>query len=297
MTAMLRAAILMVFSCSLAACGGSGSNYANAPAAPTYRSGNLTPPIAQTSARGLNAYVIRGIKYYPRDDIGYRQRGYASWYGPNFHGKLTANGERFNQYALTAAHKTIPLGSFVKVTNLENGRSLVLLINDRGPFVSGRIIDLSKRSAELLDVIKKGTARVQVERTNRSGRPLVRRAAVQQAAAKPTAQPARVQQVAAPQPAPVQLSQPTPAFDGPILIQVASFSDFYNARKLQQGLASEGPTAITQITAATGQIFYRVQVGPFADPHSAEDALADIHAKGHTDAKLHGIKVIPSSSR
>lgn len=110
-----------------------------------------------------NPYEVAGIWYYPAEDYGYREEGLASWYGPGFHGKLTANGEVYDMNALTAAHKTLPISSVVKVTNLENGRSMKLRINDRGPFVDDRIIDLSRRSAQMLDVIKNGTARVRVE--------------------------------------------------------------------------------------------------------------------------------------
>lgn len=283
----------------LSACGGGGSpRVSSAPAAPSYKSGSLLPPVAQSSARGLKAYKIRGVRYYPRDDIGYRQRGNASWYGPNFHGRLTANGERYNQNALTAAHKTLPLGSYVKVTNLENGRTLTLLINDRGPFVRGRIIDLSRRAAQLLDVIKKGTAPVIVERTDRYGRSLVRRNPVQQARVAapvrrvPVEQPQRLPQLPVQQPAPV-------AQDvlGPVLVKVGAFSDFYNARRLQQTLADIGPTSVTQVTSSAGQILYRVHVGPFNDVQIAQNALADIHAKGHSAATLQGVKAYRNSSR
>ena len=110
-----------------------------------------------------NPYYINGIQYIPKEEANYYEEGIASWYGPNFDGKLTANGEIFNQYDLTAAHKTLPLPSLVKVINLDNNRSIVLRINDRGPFVGNRIIDLSYKSAQLLGAIKKGTAKVSVE--------------------------------------------------------------------------------------------------------------------------------------
>jgi len=295
----IKAITIFAITTLLAACGGG----ARAPSAPTYTSGSLTPPAAQSAKRGLNPYVVRGVKYYPRDDRGYRQRGYASWYGPKFHGRLTANGERFNQFALTAAHKTLPLGSYVKVTNLENGRALVLLINDRGPFVRGRIIDLSRRAAEILGVIKKGTAPVIVERTDRSGRSLVRLAQAPPAyRTAPTYQQpstAAAQAYLPPQPQP-QSAAPTqdlPTMPGPVLVQVGSFADFYNARRLQQDLAQVGPTSITQVNLSSGQTVYRVQVGPFGDLLLAEQALARIHAKGHTSATLHGVKPNPANSR
>ncbi len=108
-------------------------------------------------------YQIKGVWYYPKEDWSYVETGIASWYGPNFHGKQTANGEIFDQNAVTAAHKTLPMPTAARVTNLENGRSLVVRVNDRGPFVHGRIIDLSRRSAQLLGFERQGTARVRVE--------------------------------------------------------------------------------------------------------------------------------------
>lgn len=108
-------------------------------------------------------YTIKGVRYYPAVDYSYNETGIASWYGPNFHGKTTANGERFDENELTAAHKTLPLPSIVRVTNLENGRSLIVRVNDRGPYAQGRIIDLSKRSAELLGFKNKGVAKVRVQ--------------------------------------------------------------------------------------------------------------------------------------
>lgn len=108
-------------------------------------------------------YKINGQWYYPKVDYNYDEIGIASWYGPNFHGKKTANGEIFNQYKVSAAHKTLPLPTIVKVTNLENNISLKIRINDRGPFVRGRIIDLSKEAAKKLKILNKGTAKVRVK--------------------------------------------------------------------------------------------------------------------------------------
>lgn len=108
-------------------------------------------------------YTIRGIKYYPKLDPNLRQTGLASWYGPNFHGRLTANGEVYDQYGLSAAHPTMPLPSYAKVTNLENGSSITVRVNDRGPFSKNRVIDLSARAAQLLGYTKQGVAKVKVE--------------------------------------------------------------------------------------------------------------------------------------
>ena len=107
-------------------------------------------------------YQINGKYYYPAVDYSYSKTGVASWYGKKFHGKRTANGEIFNMNAVSAAHKTLPMPSIVQITNLENGRSMKVRVNDRGPFVNGRIIDLSRRGAQLLGFEKKGTAMVRV---------------------------------------------------------------------------------------------------------------------------------------
>lgn len=117
-----------------------------------------------------SAYQVEGEWYYPRVDLAYDERGVASWYGPNFHGKKTANGEIFDMTLISAAHKTLPMPSVVRVTNLENGRSLIIRLNDRGPFVRGRIIDLSRRAAELLGFSNKGTAMVHVRLLPRESR-------------------------------------------------------------------------------------------------------------------------------
>ncbi len=112
----------------------------------------------------MNPYVIRGIRYYPTVvSVGDEFKGNASWYGPAFHGKLTSNGETYNMYDMTAAHKTLPMNTIVKVTNLSNGLTTVVRVNDRGPFIATRIIDLSKTAASKINMIGAGTAPVRIE--------------------------------------------------------------------------------------------------------------------------------------
>ena len=112
----------------------------------------------------MRPYTIRGVRYYPQMvSVGDRFQGNASWYGPKFHGKRTSNGEIYNMFAMTAAHKTLPMNTIVKVTNHKNGQSTVVRINDRGPFVATRIIDLSKLAAQKIDMIGAGTAPVTIE--------------------------------------------------------------------------------------------------------------------------------------
>lgn len=112
----------------------------------------------------MRPYVIRGIRYYPTVvNVGDEFRGNASWYGPDFHGKLTSNGETYNMYDMTAAHKTLPMNTIVKVTNLRNGKNTVVRVNDRGPFIATRIIDLSNTAAHKIDMVGAGTAPVKLE--------------------------------------------------------------------------------------------------------------------------------------
>ncbi len=135
-------------------------------AATAKRVSRVAEPPGPITSKGVykvgNPYQIEGTWYYPAVDYQYSETGIASWYGPQFHGRDTANGERFDMNMLTAAHRTLPLPSFVRVTNLDNGRSLVLRVNDRGPFARGRIIDVSRRAAQLLGFEVQGTARVEV---------------------------------------------------------------------------------------------------------------------------------------
>ncbi len=126
------------------------------------------PPVAQAAPDdGLykvgRPYQVEGLWYYPAEDYGYVQEGIASWYGADFHGKRTANGDRYDMNDITAAHPTLPMPSVVKVTNLDNGRTLKVTVNDRGPFHSKRIIDVSKKAAQLLGFYEAGTAHVRVE--------------------------------------------------------------------------------------------------------------------------------------
>ncbi len=130
----------------------------------------LTSCAAKTptsTVTGTKPYTVKGKKYYPLQTAhGFVEEGEASWYGPGFHGNTTANGETYNQYALTAAHKLLPLGTTVHVTNLDNGKTVTLRVNDRGPFSGDRVLDVSKKAAEKLDMIQSGTAQVRIVSIN-----------------------------------------------------------------------------------------------------------------------------------
>ncbi len=260
-------------------------------------------------------YQVDGVWYYPRVDYDYRASGIASWYGPGFHGRRTANGEVFDQYRLTAAHPTLPLPSMVRVTNLENGRSVVVRVNDRGPFKNGRIIDLSQRAAELLGFRQSGTAKVLVEIMAAESRRLsvIAQSRAAAASAPPPvpvvaveAQPldgsvngaaiSGSQMAAAPAIAePVRLPMAEPVPDGKvtrrsvrdtnIYVQAGSFSRRDNAVRLGASLSVYGPTAVTQ--AMVGErLFFRVRLGPVDSVEAADQLLATLLRDGHTGAQV-----------
>ena len=176
----------------------------------------VPPAPVPPGLKSQRPYYINGIWYYPLPSAeGYVEEGLASWYGPNFHGKPTSCGEPYNMWADTAAHKTLPLGTYVKVTNLDNGRSTILRINDRGPFVPGRIIDLSAKGAEDLGCRMKGLTRVRVE-------------AVQCATAQVVGN------------ATYWKADPVPSFRfGRFTVQAGAFRDQANAYRLRDKLARE----------------------------------------------------------
>ena len=141
---------------------GFSPSFTGTEASPRVWDGGGPIPIRRGTYKLGNPYKVAGQTFIPRHEPDYDRTGIASWYGDDFHGRLTANGEVFDKHRLTAAHPTLPLPSLVRVTNLENGRTAVLRVNDRGPFLHGRLIDLSHASAFELGFLKRGIARVRV---------------------------------------------------------------------------------------------------------------------------------------
>lgn len=152
-----RAAALFLTLAIAAACGGGDEMRSSAAA-----TGQPKAPPADIPYKLGKPYTVAGVRYVPKDDRSYDRTGMASWYGKDFHGKPTATGRRYNMYEMTAAHTTLPTGTQVRVTNLENGRSVIVVIADRGPFSKQRIIDLSYAAAKHLGFIQQGTAKVRV---------------------------------------------------------------------------------------------------------------------------------------
>lgn len=194
-------------------------------------------------------YKINGKKYHPIPSaLGYREKGVASWYGKKFHGRKTSNGETYDMYGHTAAHKTLPMNTVLQVNNLENGKSIVVRVNDRGPFVKERIIDLTYTGAKELGILRNGTGRVEIVAMQPDQK--VARATVQ----KP------VPTTAKPQPQP----EPKPVvrdFDkGNFYVQVGAFGQIGNARKLAKVFAERGRDVVIQQYPAAGMDLYRVMV-------------------------------------
>ncbi len=241
-------------------------------------------------------YVIKGIKYYPAVDYNYNKTGIASWYGPNFHGKKTANGEIFNQNDLTAAHKTLPLPSIVRVTNLENGRSLIVRVNDRGPYSKGRIIDMSKRSAELLGFKDKGIAKVRVQVLEEESRMVARAAKNGQdtrGMEVPMNRPSyKVKQVQRKIPGHVRDGNfyPDPiiseyAVGRPkIFIQLGSFVSRENAMKFASSLDKYGRAQLYPVTIDSVK-YYRVRL-PVSSVPAADALLERFAADGYNNAQI-----------
>ncbi len=246
-------------------------------------------------------YQIAGKWYHPAVDYGYEETGIASWYGPNFHGKTTANGETFDKYDLTAAHRTLPMPSIVKVTNLENGRALRLRINDRGPFARGRIIDISERGAELLGFKVKGTARVRVRILADESRAIAERAKRGEKPARMTQRKAPVAPrsavvAKAPRPAPVTAQSlngavtTEPVRNTGIYIQAGAYSNPANAGRAETRLGAIGPVEVAPISVR-GRDLYRVRVGPIASVSQADGYLDKVIRAGYDDARIVVISV------
>jgi rare lipoprotein A len=230
-------------------------------------------------------YQIRGVWYHPHVNYGYRETGIASWYGAKFHNRQTANGQIFDMNSISAAHRTLPLPSVVQVTNLSNGRSLKILVNDRGPFAHGRIIDLSRRAAQLLGFERAGTARVLVEIVADESRRLA------QLAQGKSGKPVRVSAITKPMVVvpitPVQkiqgLSLPVPG-KGSLFVQAGAFVRKDLAKQMERDLAPIGPTRIVEATIGE-RLYYRVRLGPVAMDESNK-ILDAVVRTGYPDARL-----------
>ncbi len=231
-----------------------------------------------------DSYVVFGKRYQVlKTAAGYDQKGIASWYGPNFHGHRTSSGEVYDMYAMTAAHKTLPLPTFVRVTNLRNGRSVVVKVNDRGPFHENRIIDLSYAAARKLGIVKDGTGLVDVRAITPG----------ESATSVAAARPEKSAPATAPATGPaaddgVRTAPATPLSSGPrIYLQVGAFADDGNAHALQARLenAHLRHVAIQSVNAGN-RTLYKVRIGPIPTVDQVDSITTRLDHMGLGDAQV-----------
>ena len=195
-------------------------------------------------------YKALGQSYTPREDYHYAEVGMASWYGADFHNKRTANGELYNMNAVTAAHRTLPLPSIVRVTNLENGRSIIARVNDRGPYVKNRIIDLSQKGAELLGYKMQGTAKVKVEILAKESQALKEAMLSKDNSSKTYNKAIKYSEVTmanasqTAKPKPSAVSVPAPIQTGTFYVQVGAYSDLDKAKEMAENMKRFGQVSI-----------------------------------------------------
>jgi len=222
-----------------------------------YGCSTTAPPPPKQPSGHPKPYKVFGKWYQPLPDSkGFRQRGIASWYGKDFHGKKTSNGEIYDMYAMTAAHKTLPLGTFVRVHNLENNRRVEVRVNDRGPFVRGRIIDLSYTAAKDIGIVGPGTGRVDVialatPATTDDGTP--------------------------------RSYEPVDLYSGNFTFQIGAFANRENAERLTAKLNEKYHNAHVTVYDRGDQIFYRVRVGKFTTLKQAEAQESILIRDGYKD--------------
>lgn len=280
---------------SLAACGSSSKG-----------GGGASGSVAQRGTYKVGQpYKIDGVTYTPQETFTLTETGVASWYGPGFHGKSTANGERYDQSDRTAAHRTLQMPAVVRVTNLDNGLSTVVRVNDRGPFARSRVIDLSRTAAQEIDMVGKGTARVRVEQLQTEsmtvkdvalggGGPAEQQQALAQLATGRGAAPAAV---SSPAPAPVPAAAPPPpvvqaVYEPPpppvAPVRTASASPPRNGSPFPAPQSASGaipPTIASLSTAAPSSSAsgFFVQVGAFSTQENAERQRGAVRSYGNPE--------------
>ncbi|HTL50908.1 MAG TPA: septal ring lytic transglycosylase RlpA family protein [Steroidobacteraceae bacterium] len=255
------------------------------PPAPTTPPAGAGVPRDEPRAKSGNPpfYEVGGHRYVVLPTaVGYVEQGIASWYGPDFHGGRTATGETYDMNAMTGAHPTLPLPTWARVTNLENGRSVVVRLNDRGPFAKGRIIDLSRAAAEQLDMIRMGTARVEVR--SLTGTDALVAAAP---AGQSTPAPAVLVQVSN-EPAPDSATGAAPVVAGPAYYaQAGAFASRANAELLAERLRGAGIAGVSVIESTVdGRTLFRVRAGPVSGFPEFDALIERMRAAGADGARL-----------
>jgi rare lipoprotein A len=297
----LRGGVLTLLALLLAACAQAPRRPPSAPTVvppPPADVAAIPNPVPREEPRSASGnppfYEVAGHRYIVlASAAGYHERGVASWYGTDFHGLRTATGERYDMFAMTAAHKTLPIPCYARVTNLSNGRSVIVRINDRGPFVANRIIDLSYTAALKLDMIRNGTAFVQVETVSAASpeNPAANAAlpVTTPAASEASAGVSDVPAVTAPlEPAAGAAVSPAPAtpLSGHFFIQVGAYGQAENARRTAQKLRDAGLAHVFTLAPAGDQLLQRVRIGPIASVQEFDQLIARLSALGFPGARL-----------
>lgn len=269
---VMRLYVLILAGLLLSACGAvkTTPSQSDRDAAPTKKVDvskipNAVPKYEPKSRYGNpESYVVFGKRYYVMESsVGFIDKGIASWYGTKFHGRRTSSGETYDMYAMTAAHKNLPLPTYVKVTNLNNGRSIIVKVNDRGPFHENRIIDLSYTAAIKLDIVKKGTGLVEVRAIQPGD-------SVQQTAINTT---------------PVKTS--SGYNNSGFYIQVGSFGELANAEKMRKKLEPIGEQLVKISQAVVqGKNLYRVRIGPITDIDLSDSITTQLESLGVNEHRI-----------
>ena len=268
----MKSAPLLTLAAAVLLLGGCSAYRWEQPAPDNDRTAPLNQDMTRTKRGNPPFYEVFGVRYEVMpSSTGYKERGIASWYGKKFHGRQTSNGERYDMYSMTAAHKTLPLPTNVRVTNLDNGRAVIVRVNDRGPFVKGRIIDMSYAAAQALDMTRSGIARVEVEALDTSYTGAITTASAARPAAGDNDRGDR------------QVGGTAAAADLPeqrlMYVQVGAFGEAGNAQNLADRLTGQGLQQVNVLTPSVGEpILYRVRIGPFTDMTEYDRIVAKVAA-------------------
>lgn len=232
------------------------------------------------------SYNVLGRTYHVlANNDGYDAQGVASWYGPDFQSKSTSSGERYNMYAMTAAHKTLRIPAYVQVTNLENGKQAVVRVNDRGPFVSNRIIDLSYAAAKKIGMIGRGTAMVDIKVVTPDNPPVPADLALRSPQVLVQAAPMQPPnpRVAVYAPVDVQPSAPQAVWGQDVFIQVGAFSDVANVMNVQRKLEQAGLKSVVVVPIGA---LSRVRIGPVASLNEFDQTMDQLRIIGFENAQM-----------
>jgi rare lipoprotein A len=270
----------------IAGCSSNGDRYYPESWMPSIFPGTRRPPTRTENWKNFKVgqpYQVKGKWYYPKENKNYAAVGTASWYGSEFHNRRTANGEIFDRHALTAAHPTLPMPSIVRVTNLNNGRTIQVRVNDRGPFKSSRVIDLSEAAAEELGFRDQGTARVKIQYDPQATAGLFYDGSDPDAPSEPMQHVARHSKSPEFTTIDARLNEDFSTH----YVQTGAYSTRDSATRVSRYLRQVGKVLVEEANFK-GNTLYRVKVGPYATEREAGDVLDQVASMGFNDAVVVG---------